>query len=99
MSDVRVPIWGLCPFRSPVVPRDVSVLASPDLPREPLQALGPCLYAGCGLWKVTKAIDGKPVDGMCSIRYAAEAAAEQANALTQIAQSLSHLGSPEGKGN
>jgi len=94
MSDVRVPIWGLCPFRSSVVPREVSVLASPDLPREPLQALGPCLYAGCGLWKVTKV-----VNGMCSIRYAAEAAAGQADALAKIAQSLSHLGSPDGKGN
>ena len=99
MSDVRIPIWGLCPFRSPVVPRDVSVLASPDLHREPLQALGPCLYAGCGLWKVTKVVNGNPVDGMCSIRYAAEAAAGQADALAKIAQSLSHLGSPDGKGN
>jgi hypothetical protein len=97
MSDVRVPIWGLCPFRSPVVPREASVLASPSVPQEPLQALGPCLYAGCGLWTVTKIVDGKPVDGACSIRYAAEKQAEAAGALGQIALAL--LGASEGKAN
>jgi hypothetical protein len=97
MSDVRVPVWGLCPFRSPVVPREASALASPSVPQEPLQALGPCLYAGCGLWKVTKVEGGRAVDGMCSIRYAAEAQAEAAGALTQIARAvLPHLA---GKGN
>jgi hypothetical protein len=88
MSDVRVPVWGLCPFRSPVVPREPSIYATPDLPREPLQALGPCLYAGCGLWKVTKVVNGNPVDGMCSIRYAAEAAAGQADALAKIVEGI-----------
>lgn len=78
MSDVRVPVWGLCPFRSPVVPRealpDLSSCApdASDVPREPLQALGPCLYAGCGLWKVTKVTDGQPVDGMCGVRFLGE---------------------------
>jgi hypothetical protein len=83
MSDVRVPVWGLCPFRSPVVPRESSALAGSE-PSEPLQALGSCLYAGCGLWKVTKIADGRPVDGMCSLRYAAEALAKIAE-LTAIA--------------
>jgi hypothetical protein len=34
--------------------------------------LGPCLYAGCGLWRITKVEDGKPVDGLCSIRAISE---------------------------
>jgi len=98
MSDIRIPVWGLCPFRSPVVPREASALASPSVPQDPLQALGPCLYAGCGMWVVTKAKDGRPVDGACSIRYTAEKQGEAADALVKIAQSLSQLVSP-GKGN
>jgi hypothetical protein len=53
-----------------------------------LQALGPCLYAGCGLWKVTKVEDGRPVDGMCGLRYAAEAQASAAEALQKIAEGI-----------
>ncbi len=99
MADVRVPVFGLCPFRSPVVPRESSVLAPPDVPGSPLQALGPCLYAGCGLWMVTKIADGKAVDGMCSIRYSAEQHGNQTDALLEIARALSTLVLPEGKGN
>jgi hypothetical protein len=83
VSDLKIPVWGLCPFRSPVVPptEKPSVFA-PNLPApQPTQALGPCLYAGCGLWKITKVENGKPVDGMCSLRYAAECAGELTGAI------------------
>jgi hypothetical protein len=48
---------------------------------------------------VTKVVDGKPVDGACSIRYAAGKQAEAVDALLEIAQVLSPLVSPERKGN
>ena len=84
MADTRqisIPVWGLCPFRSPVFPPiDPGPPARVFAPHieahpqgEPRPVLGPCLYAGCALWKVTQIKDGKPVDGMCSIRFAGEA--------------------------
>ena len=88
MSKVTIQVWELCPFRSPVVPREPSALAGTASPA-PLQALGPCLQAGCGLWKVTKIIEGRPAEGMCSLRYAAECQAETAGALQHLAKELS----------
>ena len=80
-TQVTIPVWGLCPFRSPVfppldpgpAPRVVAPGGSPRGQGEPRPVLGPCLYAGCALWKITQVKDGKPTDGMCSIRFAAEA--------------------------
>ena len=79
--SVTIPVWGLCPFRSPVFPPlDPGPASRVFTPQpetraqgEPRPVLGPCLYVGCGLWKITQVKDGKPTDGMCSIRFAAEA--------------------------
>ena len=85
MSEVNVNVWGLCPFRSPVEtpgPANVVQLGGPSAPR---QSLGPCLYLGCGMWKVTKVdAQGKPVDGMCSFRYTAECLEQVAGALQRL---------------
>jgi len=80
-SQIQIPVWGLCPFRSPVFPpQDTGPAPRVFTPRgesqaqgEPRPVLGPCLYAGCALWKITEVKDGKPSDGMCSLRFAAEA--------------------------
>jgi hypothetical protein len=66
MSEVKLPVWSLCPFRSPVLP------PAGDSLGQPRSMLGPCLYAGCGLYRVTKVEDGKVVDGLCSIRSLAD---------------------------
>ena len=78
MSEVTRPIWSLCPFRSPV---ELETMIDS---RPPAQALGPCLYAGCGLWKITKVVDGKPVDGMCGIRFLGEVMNSVAGSLEQL---------------
>lgn len=84
MSEVKVPIWGLCPFRSPVA-------AGGEV-----QSLGPCLQAACGLWKITASEsqpDGslRPTAGMCSFRYVAECVGEAAGALQTIAKGSRRL--------
>jgi hypothetical protein len=82
MSEVSLPIWSLCPFRSPVAPTEAQFDGRPS--SRPAQALGPCLYAGCGLWKITKIEDGRPVDGMCSIRFLGEVMNSIAGSLEQL---------------
>ena len=82
MSEVNLPIWSLCPFRSPVMPNDRPMTS--EIGQLPFQALGPCLYAGCGLWKITKVVDGKPVDGMCGIRFLGEVMNSIAGSLEQL---------------
>ena len=76
MREVNLPVWSLCPFRTPVESSET------DLP--PKQTLGPCLYAGCGLYKVVKVVDGKVVDGMCSIRFLGEVMNSIAGSLEQL---------------
>ena len=82
MSEVNLPIWSLCPFRSPVEIESLDV----NVPLPPRQALGPCLYAGCGLWKITKVIDGKAVEGMCSLRFLGEVMNSVAGSLEKLIQ-------------
>jgi hypothetical protein len=82
MSEVSLPIWSLCPFRSPVSPTEAQFDGGPS--SRPAQALGPCLYAGCGLYKVMKVVDGKVVDGMCSIRFLGEVMNSIAGSLDQL---------------
>jgi len=85
MSEVNLPIWSLCPFRSPVQPREAGVARVQDHAGiTPPQALGPCLYAGCGLYKITKMQDGKVVDGMCGIRFLGEVMNSIAGSLEQL---------------
>ncbi len=62
------------------------MVEDPELPTSgpSHQTLGPCLYAGCGLWKITKVVNGKPADGMCGIRFLGEV-------MNSIAGSLEHL--------
>jgi hypothetical protein len=89
MSDVNLPIWSLCPFRSPVAPVSEPIVKFPgntlgEATWSPPQALGPCLYAGCGLYKVTKIVDGKVVDGMCGIRFLGEVMNSIAGSLEQL---------------
>ena len=55
-----------------------------EKPEPPQQTLGPCLYAGCGLWKITKVVDGKAVDGMCGIRFLGEVMNSIAGSLEQL---------------
>jgi len=93
--EVKIPVWGVCPFRSPVLlpPDDAPaprVFAPQARANDPKSILGPCLYAGCGLWKVTKVVDGQPVDGMCSLRFAAEAM----NSLAASLETLVKISSP-----
>jgi len=98
--QVAIPMWGLCPFRSPVVPevpKEESVIKIEPRPREqpqPAQALGPCLSAACALWKVTEVRDGKPVSGMCSFRYTAEVLEQATGALQAMAMKYAGQGRP-----
>lgn len=88
-KTVSLPVWSICPFRSPVGLPEDSVLkranGDPVQPTAPRQSLGPCLYAGCALFKITKVVDGQVKDGMCSIRFLAESANPIAGALERIA--------------
>lgn len=73
---MNVPLFSLCPFRSPVeIPEERNVFradgAKPS--GKAREALGPCLGAACGLWCVTRVENGQPVDGMCSLKLAAAA--------------------------
>lgn len=84
-----LPAFSICPFRSPVFPPKESALAAvtangAPIPSEPQQVLAPCLYAGCGLFKITKVVDGQIVDGMCGIRFLAEVGNSIAMSLEQI---------------
>ena len=84
-KTIRIDVWGLCPFRSPLFePKERSVFAPGEPPPEPGQGLGPCLYQGCGLWKITKVVDGKPVDGLCGIRFLGEVMNSIAGSLEQL---------------
>ncbi len=94
MSDVSMPAWSLCPFRSPVELPEESALHLAGKPKATRQALGPCLFAGCGLFKGTAIKDGKITDGMCSIRFIAEAM----NSLAGSADQLLKLAAPAAKG-
>src|SRR3989337_2522169 len=85
MSEVNLPIWSLCPFRSPVSTGGQQIVNTAEgLTTRPVQALGPCLYAGCGLYKITKMQDGKVVDGMCGIRFLGEVMNSIAGSLEQL---------------
>lgn len=81
-KSVRVDVWGLCPFRSPCSPGEESRI--PEASSPPHQVLGPCLFAGCGLYKITKVENGKIVDGMCSIRFLGEVMNSVAGSLEQL---------------
>jgi hypothetical protein len=80
---VRVQVWSLCPFRSPCVPAEKSALHGVG-DRPPEQVLGPCLYAACGLWKITEVRDGKAVDGQCGVRFLGEVMNSIAGSLEQL---------------
>src|SRR4030067_3853995 len=98
MSEVNLPIWSLCPFRSPVQPREAGVARVQDHAGiTPPQALGPCLYAGCGLYKITKMQDGKVVDGMCGIRFLGEGMNSIAGSLEQLPklETMKPIGNPD----
>jgi hypothetical protein len=85
MSDINLPIWSLCPFRSPVSTGGQQIVNTAEgLTTQPVQALGPCLYGGCGLYKITKIQDGKVVDGMCGIRFLGEVMNSIAGSLEQL---------------
>ena len=85
MSQVTVPVWGVCPFRSPVIPAEKRKIFDPDAPPPvPESLLGPCLQGACGLWKISKLVDGKPVEGLCSIRFLGEVMNSIAGSLEQL---------------
>jgi hypothetical protein len=82
--NVQVPMWGVCPMRSPVIPAEKSALVRG--PQDPVSLLGPCLGGACGFWKVTKAVDGKPTEGMCGVRFLGEVFNSIAGSLEQLVQ-------------
>lgn len=84
MATIPMQVWALCPFRSPCVPAEKS--APTGEPTVPASVLGPCLFAACGLWKITKVENGKVVDGMCSIRFIGETFNSIAGSLEQLVQ-------------
>lgn len=93
MSQIKIPVFSLCPFRSPVeIPEETHVLRPEGLQaQKPREALGNCFGPGCGLWCVTRIEAGQPVDGACAVkiiagtlnaianRYVAPAAGEKTN--------------------
>jgi hypothetical protein len=85
MATIPMDLWALCPFRSPCVPPKESSFAGTP-PAVPTSVLGPCLFAACGLWKITKVEDGKVVDGMCGIRFIGETFNSIAGSLEQLVQ-------------
>jgi hypothetical protein len=98
-EEVTVPEASLCPWRSPVVPVEPSRLHVPgpegvggmgEIKGMPLQALGPCLYEGCALFKVTERDkNGVPVKGLCTFRYLAECAEASAGAVQALTVMIS----------
>ena len=78
-----------CPWRSPAIPREPSVLAGNE-PRAPLEAFGECLRDGCALWKpypiqLMTSKGPMALTGLCSFRFLAEAADPLAGAIQQLA--------------
>lgn len=88
MAQIKMQAHSLCPWRSPVGIPGPSALIGEQGPREAPAALGPCLYLGCGLFKVTKVENGQVVDGMCSIRFAAEQIGSLAVMLERVVKKL-----------
>jgi hypothetical protein len=84
MPTIKMDVWALCPFRSPIFPPKVN--PTTDFAEQPTQGLGPCLFAACGLWKVTKIENGQIVDGMCSIRFIGEVFNSIAGSLETLVQ-------------
>jgi hypothetical protein len=89
MSQVRVPAFGVCPWRSPVLPPKERKVYDPNAGApEPESILGPCIQAACGVWKITKMKEENgqmiPVEGMCGIRFLGEV-------MNSVAGSLENL--------
>lgn len=85
MSDVTLPAFSICPFRSSVLPpeeRKIAIHGAP--PPEPKQILAPCLYAGCGLFVATEVDHGKITNGMCAMRAIAGTTDSIASSLAQL---------------
>lgn len=99
MPTIKVDVYGLCPFRSPV---EVAEERKIDLPsneiEKPREALGPCLYAACGFWKVTRVEKGNAVDGMCGVRFIGEVLGGIALSLEQLVKIQSKQEIPVGHG-
>ena len=83
MSQVTLPVWSLCPFMSrTVAPKETKILGAPE--PSPQMMLGNCLGPGCGLWKITKVVDGRPAEGICGIRFLGEVMNSVAGSLEQL---------------
>ena len=92
MSEPRTIVlqpMSKCPWRSPSVPREPSVLAGAE-PRAPLEAFGECLRDACALWKpypvqLMTSKGPMTLTGMCSFRFMAECSDPLSGAIQQLA--------------
>lgn len=107
MASIKLDIWSLCPFRSPVAIEERSALVNPHTntsdkgptpPQEVRQSLGPCLGPGCGLYKITKVENGQVKEGMCGIRFIGEVFNSIAGSLETLVQLQVKAGAAQGSG-
>lgn len=90
MSQINAPAFSICPLRSPVFAPPQSSIMEPAFgstkSNEPVSILGPCLYAGCGMFVPTKVENGAVVDGMCGVRGMATGLGQLNANLNQLIQ-------------